>query len=128
MPKHLPIASAQPDGWTVVFSPEVEKWHDSLVGQDKEDADAAITDLKEEGNNLQMPDSRSLKQSLFELRFHLSGSRVDQRITYTFEPAKRIITLTTFHKSRNNEKKQIARARKAQAKLKVVSTEDWKTI
>ncbi len=56
-----------------------------------------------------MPHSRKLSDKLWELRFRCD--RVNQRITYTIEPEKRIITLTTFRKQRNNERREVQRAR-----------------
>jgi hypothetical protein len=36
---------------------------------------------------------------------------VNQRIIYTVEPKRRVITLTTFRKQRSNERKEVQRAR-----------------
>ncbi|MGH9116481.1 MAG: type II toxin-antitoxin system RelE/ParE family toxin [Acidimicrobiales bacterium] len=58
-----------------------------------------------------MPFSRSLGDGLFELRFTLGPSA--RRITYRFTQDGRIILLTTFRKQRNNERTEIARARRA---------------
>jgi putative component of toxin-antitoxin plasmid stabilization module len=60
-----------------------------------------------------MPHSRSVGGGLFELRFDIKQGLVAQRITSGFEPGTRIITLTTFQKTTDNERTQIARARKA---------------
>ncbi len=57
-----------------------------------------------------MPLSRSLGDGLFELRFTL-GPAV-RRITYRFTKDGRIILLTTFRSNRNNERAEVARARK----------------
>lgn len=62
-----------------------------------------------------MPHSRPLGEGLFELRFAIQQATVDQQITYTFEPQQRIITLTTFRKTRSNERHEVARARQAKA-------------
>ncbi len=48
---------------------------------------------------------------LFELRFHCQG--VPRRITYWFAPSRRIVLLTTFRKQRDNERREIERARTA---------------
>jgi hypothetical protein len=51
---------------------------------------------------------------LVDVRCHrnvVACEQVNQRITYTVEPKRRIITLTTFRKQRNNERKEIQRAR-----------------
>ncbi|GMU79811.1 MAG: hypothetical protein AMXMBFR46_26000 [Acidimicrobiia bacterium] len=48
---------------------------------------------------------------LFELRFTLGPTA--RRITYRFTKDGRIVLLTTFRKQRNNERTEIAGARKA---------------
>lgn len=53
---------------------------------------------------------KSLGDGLFELRFTLGPTA--RRITYRFTEDGRVILLTTFRKQRNNERKEIARARK----------------
>ena len=57
-----------------------------------------------------MPLSRSLGGGLFELRFALGPTA--RRITYRFTKDGRIILLTTFRKQRDNERDEVARARK----------------
>jgi hypothetical protein len=59
-----------------------------------------------------MPLSRPLGDGLFELRFVCAGTA--RRITYVFDPARRIITLTTFRKTKDNERQEVRRARSAQ--------------
>jgi len=58
-----------------------------------------------------MPLSRSLGDGLFELRFALGPTA--RRISYRFTEDGRIVLLTTFAKQRNNERNEVARARKA---------------
>jgi putative component of toxin-antitoxin plasmid stabilization module len=58
-----------------------------------------------------MPLSKSLGDGLFELRFSLGPTA--GRMTYRFTKGGRIVLLTTFRKQRNNERIEIARARKA---------------
>ncbi|MFI1464088.1 type II toxin-antitoxin system RelE/ParE family toxin [Nocardia carnea] len=41
-------------------------------------------------------DAKYLSQKLYELRFAAEG--VNRRITYTFDPPRKVITLTTFRK------------------------------
>lgn len=69
----------------------------------------ALDLLTARGLALRMPHSRKLDDELWELRFRCE--QVNQRITYTVEPRRRIITLTTLRKQRNNERKEIQRAR-----------------
>lgn len=61
------------------------------------------------GAGLRMPHSKKLDEALWELRFRCE--QVNQRITYTIEPEGRVITLTTFRKQRNNERREVTRAR-----------------
>ncbi|MFT4187441.1 MAG: type II toxin-antitoxin system RelE/ParE family toxin [Aeromicrobium sp.] len=98
--------------WMVVYSDEVREWLDGLSREDYAVARRAIARLETEGNMLRMPLSKPLGEGLFALRFNL-GSKA-RRVTYTFEPAERVITLTTFHKQKNNERREILRARRAQ--------------
>lgn len=57
-----------------------------------------------------MPFSRSLGDGLFELRFALGAHR--QRVTYRFGTERTIVLLTTFRKQRQNERIEVARARR----------------
>lgn len=66
------------------------------------------------GSSARMPLSRALGDALFELRFSLVTTA--RRITYRFTKDGRIILLTTFRKQRNNERTEIARARKVAEK------------
>lgn len=68
----------------------------------------ALDLLAEYGPKLRMPHCKYLTGKLYELRFRCEG--VNRRITYTVEDA--IITLTTFQKQRQNESKEVTRARK----------------
>jgi len=72
---------------------------------------AVIDRLTVLGSSARMPLSRGLGDGLFELRFNLGHTA--RRITYRFTKDGRIILLTTFRKQRNNERTEIARARKA---------------
>ncbi|MGH9243855.1 MAG: type II toxin-antitoxin system RelE/ParE family toxin, partial [Acidimicrobiales bacterium] len=63
------------------------------------------------GPAARMPLSRSLGEGLFELRFTLGPTA--RRITYRFTNDARIVLLTTFRKQRQNERAELARARRA---------------
>ncbi|MCV7015817.1 type II toxin-antitoxin system RelE/ParE family toxin [Mycolicibacterium madagascariense] len=67
--------------------------------------------LATDGLTLGMPHNRYLADKLWELRFRCG--QVNQRITYTAEPDRQLITLTTFRKQRHNERDEVIRARKA---------------
>lgn len=91
------------------MSDEVDEWYCSLTSStDRAQADRALDLLAEYGPKLRMPHCKYLAGKLYELRFRCEG--VNRRITYTVEDA--IITLTTFRKQRQNESKEVARARK----------------
>lgn len=92
---------------------EVVGWLDSLADRDWNRVVVLVDRLADLGSQARMPLSRSLGDGLFELRFTLGPTA--RRITYRFTKDGRIILLTTFRKQRNNERDEIARARKAAA-------------
>lgn len=95
--------------WQIELSVEVDEWLDTLPTKATAQAIRALDLLAAHGSSLRMPHSRKLDDQLWELRFRCD--RVNQRITYTVEPKRRIITLTTFRKQRDNERKEVTRAR-----------------
>ena len=90
---------------------EVVEWMDSLDDDEWDRTVVVIDRLAVLGSSARMPLSRSLGDGLFELRFTLGPTA--RRITYRFTNDGRIVLLTTFRKQRNNERTEIARARKA---------------
>jgi hypothetical protein len=98
-------------GWTVEISLEVETWYASLKSKDKAMADRAFDRLAEHGPALRMPHSRPLGGGLCELRFACEGTA--RRVTCYIDMQHRIITLTTFRKQRQNERREVTRARQA---------------
>ncbi len=82
------------------ISPEVEAWYATLKSKDKAMAEA-----------LRMPPARPLGGGLSELRFTCEGTA--RRVTYHTDPRRKVITLTTFRKQRQNERREVARARQA---------------
>jgi len=58
-----------------------------------------------------MPHSRPLGGGLSELRFTCEG--MARRVTYYIDAPRMIITLTTFRKQRQSERREVARARQA---------------
>lgn len=97
--------------WSVELSPEVAHWYGRLSVSGMAVADRIIERLEAQGHLMRMPHSRSLGDGLFELRFMCE--EVARRVTYTLEPNRMAITLTTFRKQRNNERREIIRARRA---------------
>jgi len=92
---------------------EVVEWLGSLDDAAWHRATIVIDRLVARGSDARMPLSRALGDGLFELRFTLGST--SRRITYRFTRDGRIILLTTFRKQRNNERSQVARARKVAA-------------
>jgi putative component of toxin-antitoxin plasmid stabilization module len=88
---------------------EVVEWMDALDDDEWDRTVVVIDRLAALGSSARMPFSRSLGDGLFELRFSLGSTA--RRITYRFTKDGRIVLLTTFRKQRNNERKEIARAR-----------------
>lgn len=89
---------------------EVVEWLDTLSDREWDRVGVIVERLADLGSQARMPLSRSLGDGLFELRFTLGPTA--RRITYRFAKDGRIILLTTFRKQRNNERNEIARARK----------------
>ena len=92
---------------------EVVKWMESLDDAEWHRTTVAIDRLVVMGSDARMPLSRALRDGLFELRFTLGST--SRRITHRFTSDGRIILLTTFRKQRNNERSEIARARRVAA-------------
>jgi len=67
--------------------------------------------LAEFGPALRMPHARPLGGGLCELRFTSEGTA--RRVTYFIDTQAKVITLTTFRKQRQNERREVARARQA---------------
>lgn len=89
---------------------EVVQWLDGLSDVEWDRATVIIDRLAALGAGARMPLSRSLGEGLFELRFTLGPTA--RRITYRFAADGRVVLLTTFRKQRNNESREIARARR----------------
>ncbi|MCY4517891.1 MAG: type II toxin-antitoxin system RelE/ParE family toxin [Acidimicrobiaceae bacterium] len=92
---------------------EVAEWLNQLNNADWHRVVVIIDRLAELGAMARMPLSRSLGSGLFELRFTLGST--SRRITYRFTADRRVVLLTTFRKQRDNERIEIARARRAAA-------------
>lgn len=96
---------------TVELHDEIVGWMDSLDDDEWDRVIVVVDRLADLGPSARMPLSKSLGDGLFELRFTLGPSA--RRITYRFTKDGRVVLLTTFRKQRNNERTEIARARRA---------------
>ncbi len=81
---------------------------------DRAFADRALDRLAAVGPALAMPHSRMLGGGLRELRFTCEG--VARRVTYYVDVERKMITLTTFRKQRDNERREVQRAHKAMSR------------
>jgi phage-related protein len=90
---------------------EVVVWMATLDADQWDRTVVVIDRLASLGPAARMPLSRSLGDGLFELRFTLGPTA--RRVTYRFTKDGRVVLLTTFRKQRNNERTEVARARKA---------------
>ena len=96
---------------TVELHDEIVDWMDSLDDGEWDRVVVVLDRLAALGSSARMPLSKSLGDGLFELRFTLGPTA--RRITYRFARDGRVVLLTTFRKQRNNERAEVARARKA---------------
>ena len=96
--------------WTVVLSDEVAQWYASLSPTGTKVTDRILARLESEGHLLRMPHSKPLAEGIYELRF--TCERTARRITYVLDSERQAITLTTFRKQRNNERREVLRARR----------------
>jgi len=90
---------------------DVVAWMLGLDDSEWERSVVIIDRIAALGSSARMPLSKGLGEGLFELRFSLGPTA--RRITYRFTKDGRIVLLTTFRKQRQNERAEIARARKA---------------
>ncbi len=90
---------------------EVVEWFKALNDREADRVVVIVDRLADLGPRARMPLSRSLGGGLFELRFALGPTA--RRITYRFTKDGRIILLSTFRKQRDNERDEVARARKS---------------
>jgi hypothetical protein len=96
---------------TIELEQEVEEWllrlPDELFGQ----AERYVDLLADQGVHLGEPFTRQLRGKLRELRFNLG--RRQTRITYYVATGRRIVLLTVFVKTRQRERLEVERARRA---------------
>ena len=98
--------------YEIELEAEVQQWLDSLPPADYLRVMKLADFLADHAETLGEPQTRHLGGKLRELRFSLH--RREQRITYWLAPARRIVMLTVFHKTRLREIAEVDRARAAQ--------------
>lgn len=98
---------------------EIVDWLATLNEKDWIRTSIVIDRLAGLGQKARMPFSRALGEGLFEVRFTLG--RTARRITYRFTQDTRIVLLTTFRKTKQNETGEIKRARTAAAQCAAIN-------
>lgn len=100
------------DLYEVEVEPEVRSWLNSLTDRDFGRVDFLVGLLAERAETLGEPYTRHLDGKVRELRFHLL--RQQARMTYWLAPARRVVLLTVFRKTRSAETAEVERAVRAQ--------------
>ncbi|UGQ09075.1 type II toxin-antitoxin system RelE/ParE family toxin [Yinghuangia sp. ASG 101] len=96
--------------YAVEMEPEVASWLTGLSEFEFGQVDSVLGRLLAAPTTAGMPLARSLGDGLWELRFYLG--RRQTRITYWITSDRRIILLTTFFKTRMNERHEVDRAKR----------------
>jgi hypothetical protein len=96
---------------TIELEPEVEGWLLSLTDDDFGRSNGRSTCLPMKASTSGEPFTRQLRGKLRELRFHLGRRQV--RITYYIASGRRIVLLTVFATTRQQERAEIDRAWRA---------------
>lgn len=93
------------------LEPEVRDWFLALDEEDQARVGFHVDRLEDVGPLLDEPFTKQLDGKLRELRFYLGGRPT--RITYWIASNRRIILLTVFVKTRQRERREVDRARRA---------------
>lgn len=95
----------------VELEPEVRDWYLALDEEDQARLGFHVDRLAETGPLLDEPFTKHLDGKLRELRFYVGGRPT--RITYWIASNRRIILLTVFVKTKQRERREVDRARRA---------------
>lgn len=95
----------------VELEPEVRDWYEELDEDEQARVEFHVVRLADLGPLLDEPHTKQLDGKLRELRFFV-GNRAT-RITYWIAPGRRIILLTVFTKTRQQDRREVERARRA---------------
>ncbi|MGW2224383.1 type II toxin-antitoxin system RelE/ParE family toxin [Streptomyces formicae] len=93
---------------TIEMEPEVRTWLELLTARQHRKVEEYAELLASMGTHTPMPFARPLRDGVYELRPTLDGQ--DMRITYWFAPARRIVLLTVFRKTRMRESNHVDRS------------------
>ncbi|MFC0527866.1 type II toxin-antitoxin system RelE/ParE family toxin [Phytohabitans kaempferiae] len=100
------------DRYVIELEPEVREWLETLSLRDYAKVEAMADILADRAGTLGEPYSRHLSGKTRELRFNLERRAV--RISYWLAPARRVVLLTVFRKTRQVERAEVDRAVAAQ--------------
>lgn len=106
------IVERMPERYTLEVEPEVEQWLASLANDDYVRVERRGDRLADDPTQASMPFARTLGDKTWELRFNLGDNA--WRVTYWLAPGRRIVLLTVFRKTRDNEAAEVARAKALQ--------------
>jgi hypothetical protein len=95
----------------VELEPEVVEWFGSLTEEEQARVGFHVDRLAATGPLLDEPHTKQLDGKLRELRFYLGSTPT--RITYWIAPGRVIVLLTVFTKTRQNERREVERAKRA---------------
>lgn len=95
----------------VELEPEVRDWYEELDEDDQARVEFHVVRLADLGPLLDEPHTKQLDGKLRELRLFLASRAT--RITYWIAPGRRIILLTVFTKTRQQDRREVERARRA---------------
>ena len=95
----------------VELESEVRDWYVALESEQQARARFHIDRLADLGPLLDEPHSKQLDGKLRELRFYLDGRAT--RITYWIASGRRIVLLTIFVKTKQRERREVERAKRA---------------
>jgi hypothetical protein len=98
----------------VELEPEVVEWFGSLTEEEQARVGVHVDRLAASGPLLDEPHTKQLDGKLRELRFYLGSTPT--RITYWIAPGRVIVLLTVFSKTKQNERREVERARRAMAR------------
>lgn len=98
----------------VELEPEVVDWYGSLTEEEQSRVGFHVDRLAASGPLLDEPHTKQLDGKLRELRLYLGSTAT--RITYWIAPGRVIVLLTVFTKTRQNERREVERARRAMAR------------
>ncbi|MFJ6569933.1 type II toxin-antitoxin system RelE/ParE family toxin [Streptomyces sp. NPDC091292] len=94
------------------MEPEIRQWLELLPARQYKAAERAAIRLADAATTLGEPHARHLGGKVRELRYTIDGEAI--RITYWLAPARRIVLLTVFRKTKARETAEVDRAHQAQ--------------